>query len=102
MLDTACSWYLTRAVHLNGTSISQIAGGNVPGATWSVYVYPDLQAFCRDVPDAFATADDDGDGMQGADRALTHQKSKKSQRDPSLQQAEQILAVGSDALMLHQ
>lgn len=49
--------------------------------------------------DAFATADDDADGVG---RALTNQKSKKSQRDPSLQQAEQILAAGTDALMLQQ
>ena len=54
---------------------------------------------CRVVPDAFATADDDGDGIG---RALTYQKSKRSQRDPSLQQAEQILAAGSNALMLQQ
>lgn len=57
---------------------------------------PPTSAFCRLVPDAFAAADDDVDG---AGRALTNQKSKKSQRDPSLQQAEQILAAGSDALM---
>ena len=51
------------------------------------------------MPDAFAAADDDGDGVG---RAVTNQKSKKSQRDSSLQQAEQILAAGSDALMLQQ
>ena len=55
---------------------------------------------CRDVPDAFATAEEDGDAAQAAGRALTTQKSKKSQRDPALQQAEQILAAGSDALRL--
>ena len=57
---------------------------------------------CRDVPDAFATAEEDGDGAQAAGRALTSQKSKKAQRDPALQQAEQILAAGSDALKLQQ
>ena len=59
-------------------------------------------ACCRAVPDAFAATDDDGDGAHDAGRALTNQKSKKSHRDPSLQQAEQILAAGSDALTLQQ
>lgn len=71
----------------------------LPGVCMYILI---CKTFCRDVPDAFATADDDGDGMQGAGRVLTHQKSKKSQRDPSVQQAEQILAAGSNALMLHQ
>ena len=58
-----------------------------------------VDTWCRVVPDAFGTADDDVDGVG---RTLTNQKSKKSQRDPSLQQAEQILAAGSDAMMLQQ
>ncbi len=58
--------------------------------------------FCRDVQDAFATADDDLPAVQPAGRTLSSQKSKKSQRDPSLQHAEQILAAGSDALKMQQ
>ncbi|KAL3142651.1 hypothetical protein ABBQ38_002960 [Trebouxia sp. C0009 RCD-2024] len=56
----------------------------------------------RAVPDAFAATDEDGGGAHDAGRAPTNQRSKKSQRDPSLQQAEQILAAGSDALTLQQ
>jgi len=56
----------------------------------------------RDVQDAFATADDDVPALQPAGRTLSSQKSKKSQRDPSLQHAEQILAAGSDALKMQQ
>ena len=62
-----------------------------------------IQSFlCRDVQDAFATADDDLPAVQPAGRTLSSQKSKKSQRDPSLQHAEQILAAGSDALKMQQ
>lgn len=70
--------------------------------SWSMYskcLCSPTSASCRLVPDAFAATEDDVDG---AGRALNNQKSKKSQRDPSLQQAEQILAAGSDALMLQQ
>lgn len=56
----------------------------------------------RDVQDAFAIPDDDAQAMQPTGRGLSSQKSKKSQRDPSLQHAEQILAAGSDALKMHQ
>lgn len=56
----------------------------------------------RDVQDAFATADDDLPTVQPAGRTLSSSKSKKSQRDPSLQHAEQILAAGSDALKMQQ
>ncbi len=52
--------------------------------------------------DAFATADDDLPAVQPAGRTLSSQKSKKAQRDPSLQHAEQILAAGSDALKMQQ
>ncbi|DBA76613.1 TPA: hypothetical protein ACH3X2_008661 [Trebouxia sp. C0005] len=56
----------------------------------------------RDVQDAFAIADDDMPAVQPAGRTLSSQKSKKSQRDPALQHAEQILAAGSDALKMQQ
>ena len=46
--------------------------------------------------------DDDAQAMQPTGRSLSSQKSKKSQRDPSLQHAEQILAAGSDALKMQQ
>ena len=84
-------------------SICCTAAAN-PGSTACtlIRVWLIQSLLCRDVQDAFAIADDDMPAVQPAGRTLSSQKSKKSQRDPALQHAEQILAAGSDALKMQQ
>ncbi len=86
---------------LNNTPCT--APANTDSTAYTLLLVWLIQSFLRrDVQDAFATADDDMPAVQPAGRTLSSQKSKKSQRDPSLQHAEQILAAGSDALKMQQ